>query len=619
MRSSRVAQAWHVVALVAALATIAALGVRPIVHDDVFFHLRTGEMVARTGVVPRVDVFTHTVAGTRWTTHEWGFGLLLYGAYRLGGFAALVALMPVLVVCIFLATYLAMRRVIAPGRLTLATPLLLLGLGAAQQSCFVLRAALFTTLGLALLVHLLQRLHAGGGAPVVAAIAVLFLVWANMHAGVMFGVAIVALHTIQPAFDAWRSSEAGAKDRWAAALRGRSRDRLRLLIACAVITLLNPNGFDLWTFPFRLNRLLYGSGLTYEMGIFAAPLPRHHPAFFALVALSLAACLPVRRLQRTWRDTTTPALAHALGTACLLVMALRSNRFIFDFVVFALPWCALAWGGRIGAATPDATGAAGRFSRTWLEFPVAVAALGAMVLATPTFPRQPLAIRMPVRLADFMAREHIVGRMFNPEAFGGYLGWRLRQPVYWDGRNDIFGSVAMEFATTRDPGELVRRRHLDVLALDRAYDQKFEGYLTAHRTEWALVYWDEVSALYLKRLPKFRGVLERWEYQLLRPFRVPADREIARLAADPALHAEMERELARALVQGGDTYIAWYLRGRLAQEAGDRQGAYAALLRAFRIAARPDVVYHLAAAARDVGRPDEARALLQRYMARVPR
>lgn len=619
MRPSRLADAWHFVAIAGALALIAVLGARPIVHDDVFFHLRTGEMVAHTGVVPTSDSFTHTLPGTPWTTHEWGFGLLLYGAYRLGGLPALAGLMPLVLVGIFLAVYLQMRRVVAPERLALLTPLLLLGVGAAEASCFVLRAALFTTLGFALLVHLLQRLHAGGGARVVAGIALLFLVWANMHAGVMFGLAILGLHAIQPVLDAWRSTTAGVKDRWAAVWRGRSRDRVLLFIACAAITLVNPNGLDLWTFPFRLNRLLYASGLRYDMGIFGAPLPGRHPMFFALVALSLAACLPVGPLWRARRDATWPTFAHALGTACLLTMALRSNRFIFDFVVFALPWCAMAWGGRMGAAGASGVATPGRLPRAWVEFAGVVAVLGTTLVMRPALPERALADRVPVRLAEFMAREHIAGRMFNPESFGGYLGWRLRQPVYWDGRNDIFGPVAMEFARMSDLGDLVRRHGLDALALDARYDEKFHAYLIEHRAEWALVYWDDVSALYLKREPKFLAILERWEYELLRPFRVPLDSEIVRVAADPALHKEMQAELARALAQGGDTYIVWYLRGRLAQEAGDHAGAYAALQRALRLQARPDVVYHLARAARDLGKDDEARMLFQRYMSRVPR
>lgn len=613
MRPSRFADAWHLVAVLAVLATVAVVGARPIVHDDVFYHLRTGEMVARTGVVPTSDSFTHTLPGTPWTTHEWGFGLLLHGAYRLGGFAALVALMPAVLVGIFLAIYLQMRRVMAPARLALATPLLLLGFAAAERSCFVLRAALFTTLGLACLAYLLQRLHAGGGARFVAAIALLFLVWANMHAGVMFGVGIVGLHAMPAVLDAWRSGG------WAAVVRGRSRERLLLLLGCAAITLVNPNGLDLWTFPVRLNHVLYGSGLTYGMGIFAAPLPRQHPAFFALFALCLAASLPLARLKRVCADAAWPGLGHALATGALLVMAVRSNRFIFDFVVFALPWCAVAWGGRIGATTVAPADAPRRSSRASLEFAGTLAAFGAMFVASPSLPRHALADRVPVRLADFMQREHIGGRMLNHETFGGYLGWRLRQPVYWDGRNDIFGPLALEFAYTEDVGQLVARHQLDVLALNPGYDRKFETYLIAHRQDWGLAYWDDVAALYLRRVPKFQGVLDRWEYLLLRPFRVPAEAEIARLAADPALRKRVGVELANARAQAGGTYLVWYLGGRIAQASGDLRGAYASLQRAVQVAPRAEAIFQLAAVARDLGKADEARALLDRYMALVGR
>ena len=47
---SRWALTWHGVGVAGVLAWSAALALRPLVHDDVFFHLRTGELVARTGV-----------------------------------------------------------------------------------------------------------------------------------------------------------------------------------------------------------------------------------------------------------------------------------------------------------------------------------------------------------------------------------------------------------------------------------------------------------------------------------------------------------------------------------------------------------------------------------------
>jgi hypothetical protein len=619
MAASRLAAAWHVFAVAGALAWVALLGVRPIVHDDVFYHLRTGELVANTGVVPTSDSFTHTLPGTPWTTHEWGFGMLLYGAHRLAGLWGLVALMPLLLVGILLAIYATLRCAVVPERLALVVPLCALGVGAAEPSCLILRATLFTTLGLALVVLLLRRFHTGARAHTVVALLTVFWVWANVHAGVLFGLGVVGLHAAQSVWHALRPSGGGATGHAAARLRGGARRYALLGFGCAGITLVNPNGLDVWTFPLRLNELLYASGLTWNMGIFAAPTPMRHPWFFALALAVLAACLPLRRLKSRLCDPNEPALAHALATAFFLVMALRSNRFIFDFVVLALPFCAMAWGGRGGATAappapppaPSATAPAG----AWLHAGSALVVMLFAVVARPVWPREPFAAHVPVRLADFMARERIAGRMFNPESFGGYLGWRLRLPVYWDGRNDIFGPLAVEFAHARDFGELVARHQLDVAVMEPGYDRRFSGWLLAHRAEWGLVYWDRTAAVYLRRTPRLQPVLARWEYTLLRPFAVPAETEIARLATDDVLRARVEVELKNAFDQSADSFIVWYLRGRIAEARGDPRTAYDAYHRALAIAAHPDALRHLIAVARSLGKRDEARRFETWYRA----
>lgn len=607
----RVAVLWSGVALAAVLALAAALAVRPLWHDDTFFHLRTGELVASSWRVPTVDSFTHTVAGTPWTSHEWGFGLLFYACYRLGGYAAVMALMPILLVSTLLVVYLQLRRALGPDRLVLAAPLLALGVGAAERSCLVLRAALITSLGVALVGLLMQRLRESGRRRDLVALALVFLIWSNMHAGVVFGLFVVGLHWIQSVVDAWRNP---AARNFGSLLRGAPRDRALLVLACAAITLLTPNGIDLWTFSFRVNTLFFHSGITWNMGQYAAPVPARHPFFFALLALCLLACLPLRRCAALLRDPRWPIAVQLLGLAFFAVLALRSNRFILDFVVFALPFCALSWGGTVeaGAAPPPQ-------ARPWSArlAPLGlVAVLAVAAILPPALPERLLDARVPVRLAEFMARERIDGRMFNPEDFGGYLGWRLRTPVYWDGRNDINLPTAIEWAHKRNLTEIVQRHALDVLILDQHYWEQFAGELLAQRDLWAIVYWDNRAVLLLRRVPKFTRVIERLEYELLRPFGVPTDAEIARLAREPALRSKVEAEIARALAQSDDTNAAWYLRGRLAQDAGNARGAYAALRHAAAHSDDGQTLYHLARAARDLGKADEARGLLDRAMQR---
>src|SRR5206468_10242662 len=130
--------------LAGCLAFALALALRPIAHDDLFGHLRTGAWMLQHRGVPRVDVFSFTRFGARWVTHEWGFSLAAYGVYRLAGFAGLLALTAVLTVVILGALAWRARALAGEGPRAGEWPILLgllaLGLWAVSRELF-LRAA----------------------------------------------------------------------------------------------------------------------------------------------------------------------------------------------------------------------------------------------------------------------------------------------------------------------------------------------------------------------------------------------------------------------------------------------------------------------------------------------
>jgi hypothetical protein len=59
----------------------------------------------------------------------------------------------------------------------------------------------------------------------------------------------------------------------------------------------------------------------------------------------------------------------------------------------------------------------------------AACAVVALLVVEPRWRQPALAPSVPEPLARFMQHEKVAGRMFNYESAGGYLGWRLRQPV----------------------------------------------------------------------------------------------------------------------------------------------------------------------------------------------
>ena len=77
---------------------------------DLWWHLKTGELIARTGVVPTSDPFSYTVPGRPWVAHEWLWELAVYWVYRLGGYALATLLSAAVVTAAYVIMYRLLRR-----------------------------------------------------------------------------------------------------------------------------------------------------------------------------------------------------------------------------------------------------------------------------------------------------------------------------------------------------------------------------------------------------------------------------------------------------------------------------------------------------------------------------
>ena len=60
-----------------------------------------GRYIIATGRIPRQDIFSYTLPGQRWVTHEWLAELIIFGLYRLGGLSALLLATSALITAAF--------------------------------------------------------------------------------------------------------------------------------------------------------------------------------------------------------------------------------------------------------------------------------------------------------------------------------------------------------------------------------------------------------------------------------------------------------------------------------------------------------------------------------------
>jgi len=619
-------------ALLALLALALAWSLQPLVHDDLFWHLRTGEWIATHHRVPLADLFSYTRFGARWITHEWGFSLASWLVWRAAGAGGLVGMTVLLALAIFTAVgwraveladgaaapggapgqdpvpggepgeqgksggVLASGGAPMPGaaimpgavpggasatsRCLLLAALLGLGLWAASPEIF-LRAALAGELMLALALAALARYRRTGRRRWLGTTAALFWPWANLHSGVVFGLYLLVLHALAPLM-ARRTRREAAPYLWT-------------LAAALALTLLNPNGLDAPLYPFLLARILFASGIPWELGHFSAGAPTGgaNAALWLLVVVLLLALLPVRSLRQAGR--LPPAEAAAIASFLLLTLA--SHRFVFDLVVIAVPtlYRLLVWrpdpapravtAGTIGLAGRPRL-AAGLVALFLLPVGgIAVAGTAAGWARRPPSAGGLIAEALPQAAARFLAAEGIAragDRLFNHQNWGGFLGWRLRVPVFWDGRNDVFAELVREVAT-QPFGLTARRYRLDYLVLAEHDLPGIQPEIAGGA--WGLVYWDDFCAAYLRRGARYAAQLGRLELRRFPPFGGPygGGPGLAALAADPRAAAAARAELAQLLAANPANQRARYFAGMISLYRGELRRGAGELLAASRI------------------------------------
>ena len=77
------------------------LASRPLSDGDFWFHLKTGEYILNTGLIPKQELFSFTSFGSPWIAHGWLSGLIFYVMYSKTGFYPLMALFALLTTLAF--------------------------------------------------------------------------------------------------------------------------------------------------------------------------------------------------------------------------------------------------------------------------------------------------------------------------------------------------------------------------------------------------------------------------------------------------------------------------------------------------------------------------------------
>jgi hypothetical protein len=373
-------------------------------QSDTWWQLRTGEQIWANHAVDLHDRFSYTVHGAYWPNHEWLSQVAFFAAYHIGGMSLLTALCAGAV----LGAWILVWR-LGPKQ----SMWMVVWCAAALISSspgWSLRPQVFTLLLVAVTVTMLEHRRYRW-------LPLVFLVWANLHGGVMLGFVLLGAAILAAAI---------ADDGPVVQARRVPVALIVSALACVLATALTPLGTSLWReVPASLARLRDYRVLEWRPPSLAEPalIP------FWIVAASLAAWAA----RSMWRR----APLVVWSAFAMLPLSLASGRNVPPFLLLAVPAVATLQRGRASSSH--------RVRRHVGHLKVNAAMLGgaavvaALVVASAwTRPWARLGWH-PIPKGAIAVIDRCPGRLYNRYDEGGYLIWFARQqPVFLDSRQDPY-------------------------------------------------------------------------------------------------------------------------------------------------------------------------------------
>jgi hypothetical protein len=468
------------VAVASLLAVLGVLTVRSRFDDpDMWWHMKTGQMIWTTRTIPTTDIFSYTTNHHASVPHEWLSQVLIYGAYKFGGYSGLILWLCFFTVAILIAGYALCSLYSGNAKVSF--------LGA-------MSIWFFATAGLAirpqmigyllLLVELLLiDLGRSGNPRWFFGLPLLFAIWVNCHGSFFLGFLLAWGILACSVFDLRMGS--------LVSMRWHSRPRKMMSIALVFSTA------ALFANPVGLKQVLYPLDTMFHQHIGLSTVQEWMPlqmnssrGIGLFIVLGLISVLLIVHQSEIRLDEL---LLLTLGTW----FAVSHQRMLFVFGILAAPILS-----RLLAPLWD------RYDVNQDQpVPNAILIATSVLIITLGFPsRQNLErqvqIGSPQKAVEFMQNHSLSGPMLNEYVYGGYLIWAAPDhPVFVDGRGDVFewSGVLAEFGRwamlQETPNTLLDKYGVKFCVLART--SPMTQVLTL-LPNWKSVYADNMSVIFVR-------------------------------------------------------------------------------------------------------------------------
>jgi hypothetical protein len=446
---------------------------------DLWWHLRLGQIIWSSHVVPTVDVLSYSTNHHPVVPQEWLSQLSIYLAFLSAGYTGLMIWLCFTTAAVLIAGYILCSLYTRNPKIGFLGALVIWFFATAGLS---VRPQMIGYLCLLLELIVLQ-LGCTRSYRCFFALPILFAIWINCHSSFFLGLIVAAAFLVASRFTftvgnlhamAW-TPNARRMFSWAL-----------VLSLCALFA--NPVGIRQVLYP--LDTLFHqplGLSLVSEWQPLVITSSRGLATIGLLAGIGLIVVL--RR--------STLYLHEVLLLGLGAWMAFHHTRLVFAFGILAAPLLSRLlsdfWDGyRIDQEKP---------------LPNAVLIAISVLCVIWAFPSrsnlyQQVAEANPVDAVRFIQENHLSGNMLNEYAYGGYLTWSAPEhPVFIDGRSDIYEwtGVLAQFqrweALEEDPNRLLDAYHISFCILATRSPM---AYVMTLLPGWRKTYSDDISIIFVR-------------------------------------------------------------------------------------------------------------------------
>lgn len=418
-------------ALFSVILFIILLSTRQLSDPDLGFHLKYGRYIVEQGHIPATDQSTYTVTGHRYIDLHWLFQLLVYGVYHVSGYEGLSVL---LIFCSLLLFVIQMARFRHFSISMMGLVILIFLFFLIIEARIILRPEIFSFIFLSLLLLIMERYYHSGEIRLLKILPFIMLAWIQMHSLYILGLIVLFFFFVS----LWK--------------RDKKPDRklLAWMLLSGVACLANPYFLDGILFPLGLLSRFNSTNIFHQhiaefKSFFSID---QHSGFEYLFLITLF--ITVLSYILTFRRRHLHEWLLLVFSAYLSLVVVRNIPF---FAIMNLSGLGRSltelW--KLSPVSLKNNSHQNGVKATLYIIIILSAIIGifrirnaAFYISDHTNNRFGIGLhtsQFPEKAADFILDHQLDARVLNSLGTGGWLSWRIPQPVFIDGRLEVMNEA----------------------------------------------------------------------------------------------------------------------------------------------------------------------------------